>query len=74
MTHGVLKNLDLADIKTPIQEVSDYLTAKFSAVKNVHPKKFEEVVVDISRKLCHRFVTNCAISFGVNCASEVFNC
>ncbi|HYG47450.1 MAG TPA: restriction endonuclease [Allosphingosinicella sp.] len=43
-SYGVLKNLDLRDINTPLQEVRDYLTAKYERRFEVNPRLFEETV------------------------------
>lgn len=43
-SYGVLKNLDLADTDTPLQEVRDFLTARYEDRFEVHPRLFEETV------------------------------
>lgn len=46
-TFGVLRNLDLSDLSTPISEVRDYLTARYSARHNLHPRIFEQTVASV---------------------------
>lgn len=48
---GCLRELDLTDVQTPIDEVCAYLTAKYEARFDVHPKVFEEVVGSVFRSL-----------------------
>lgn len=48
---GSLKNLDLADISTPVKEVRAFLTAKYTSRFQVHPKLFEETVASVFRDL-----------------------
>lgn len=65
--YGVLKNLDITDIKTPITEISDYLTLKYSEVTQVHPKKIEEVVGSVFRNLGYdSLVTNYSGDQGID--------
>lgn len=42
-----LKNLDVGNITTPLQEVRDYLTAKYESRFQVHPQLFEQVVASV---------------------------
>lgn len=54
MTYGAaasLKELDLTDISTPIDEVRDYLTARFESRKTMSPRLFEETVGSVFRDL-----------------------
>ena len=46
---GSLKTFDLADPDTPVTETRDYLTARFEARFDVHPRLFEEVVASVFR-------------------------
>jgi restriction system protein len=41
---GALKTLDLSDLTAPLEEVRSYLTARYDARFDVHPKRFEDVV------------------------------
>ncbi|MFY9852736.1 MAG: restriction endonuclease [Terracidiphilus sp.] len=41
---GTLRDLDLNDISTPLEEVRAYLTAKYGDRFHVHPKKYEDIV------------------------------
>jgi len=41
---GVLKDLDLADLSIPAQELRTYLLAKYGDRFHVHPRKYEEIV------------------------------
>lgn len=50
-TCGSLRNLDLADISVPVNEIRAYLTAKYNDRFIVHPRKFEEVVASAFRGL-----------------------
>lgn len=45
--YGVLKNLDMGDLSTPLSEVRDYLAAKYDARFHLHPRLFEETVASI---------------------------
>ena len=47
---GSLKRLDVANPETPINEIRDYLTARFDSRFNVHPRLFEDVVASIFRE------------------------
>jgi restriction endonuclease Mrr len=44
---GCLKELDLDDISTPLEEVRQYLLAKNDALYRIHPKLFEDVVCSV---------------------------
>lgn len=46
---GVLKHLDLENLETPLQEVRDYLTVRYSERVNVNPRKMEELVESVFR-------------------------
>jgi restriction system protein len=46
-----LRNLDLADMSTPIDEVKRFLAAKYKARHDVHPRLFEETVASVFRGL-----------------------
>jgi restriction system protein len=48
---GGLRNFDLADITTPIQEVRSFLVRQFGARFEVHPRLFEETVASVFRDL-----------------------
>jgi len=48
-SYGVLKNLNLADISTPLNEVRDYLQARYSDRHLIHPRLFEETVASVFR-------------------------
>lgn len=48
---GVLKNLSLTDITLPVQEVRDFLAAKYSERFDVHPRLFEQTVGSVFRDL-----------------------
>src|SRR5579864_9513471 len=41
---GTLRDLDLADISVPIEELRAYLLAKYEDRFHVHPKKYEDIV------------------------------
>jgi restriction system protein len=43
-TAGVLKELDVVDLSTPVQELRAYLLGKYGDRFAVHPKKYEEIV------------------------------
>lgn len=42
-----LRNLDLADISTPLQEINAYLLARFDSRFQIPPRKFEELVASV---------------------------
>lgn len=48
---ALLSNLDLSDISIPIQEVRDFLAAKYDHRGSVHPRRFEETVASVFRDL-----------------------
>lgn len=48
---GVLKNFDLQDITTPLEEVKKYLLAKYESRFTCHPKLFEQTVGSVFRNL-----------------------
>jgi len=48
---GALKNLSLADISTPLDEIQQYLVARYDDRHIVHPRKYEEVVGSVFRSL-----------------------
>lgn len=50
-TIGSLKNFNLNDISTPIEEVRAFLTAKYTSRFIIHPKVFEETVASVFRDL-----------------------
>jgi len=41
---GVLKNLNLNDLSLPLNELRNYLVAKYDDRFNIHPRKYEELV------------------------------
>ena len=49
--HGALRNLDLADISTPLDEVRQYLLVKQEKIGQVAPRLVEELVADIFSNL-----------------------
>ncbi len=49
--YGSLKQLDLADVETPIDEIKSYLAAKFEAWRGLDPIRFESVVASVFRDL-----------------------
>ena len=51
---AVLRRLDLSCLKIPINEVRDYLVARYEERYNVHPRVFEEVVADVFRNHGYR--------------------
>jgi hypothetical protein len=44
---GILKELDLADIETPVEEIRRYLVARFDRRFELHPRLFEETVASV---------------------------
>lgn len=48
---AVLKKLDLTDISTPIEDVSQYLVAKYDDRFTMHPRLFEETVAAVFRNI-----------------------
>ncbi len=51
---GVLKQLDLRSLDTPLQEVRDYLSARYSERGNVHHRMMEMVVESILKNFGFR--------------------
>ncbi len=48
---ATLKNLDISDQSTPIEDVKSFLTAKYEARKIVDPRLFEETVASVFGQL-----------------------
>lgn len=48
---GALRNLDVADINVPLQDVRKFLTVNYAKRINVNPRLFEELVADVFRGL-----------------------
>lgn len=44
---GTLRNLDLTDISTPIDQLRAYLIVKYGDRSHIHPRKFEEIVAGV---------------------------
>ncbi len=44
---GTLKNLDVSDINTPIEEATKYLVARYNSRFSINPKLFEDVVGNV---------------------------
>jgi restriction system protein len=51
---GSLRELDLTDQSVPIEEIRDYLTARYDARFHVDPWKFEETVASVYKDLGFR--------------------
>jgi restriction system protein len=49
MKAGSLRRLDLSNSELPLEQVRDYLTARFEARFEVHPRVFEDVVASVFR-------------------------
>jgi hypothetical protein len=58
-THATLKELDPSDITTPIDELRDYLIAKFESRFDVNPRLMEETVGSIFRNMDWNVVVMC---------------
>jgi restriction system protein len=48
---GTLRELNLADLRTPISEARSYLLAKYADRYNIHPRLLEQIVGDIFKSL-----------------------
>jgi restriction system protein len=48
---GSLKSFDVSDITAPVQEVRNYLAARYEARYEVHPRVFEETVASVFKGL-----------------------
>jgi len=48
---GVLKNLQVDDLNTPIDEIANYLTARYNSRFSVHPRLFEAVVGSVCKAM-----------------------
>lgn len=46
-----LRELDLTNIRTPLQEIRSYLSAKYEQRFKLHPKLFEETIASVFRDL-----------------------
>lgn len=67
LRRGILRSLDLSDVKIPISVVRDFLTANYDARFSVHPKVFEDVVGSVFKD--HGYdvrVTGCAGDDGID--------
>ena len=51
-----LKELDVTDLNVPIEEIQNYLIAKYETRFEVHPKKFELLVAEVFRALGYHAV------------------
>ncbi|MBW0434988.1 restriction endonuclease [Leptospira yasudae] len=51
---GSLKNLDLTNVKVPIDEVRRFLAAKYESRFLINPRKFEETVESVFRDVGYR--------------------
>jgi len=51
---ATLHDLDLIDLSTPIEEVKQYLVAKYESRYDMHPRLFEETVASVFRGLGYR--------------------
>ena len=49
-----LRELDLTDIRTPVAEVTDYLSARYEARFDVHPRLWEETVASVLGSLGYK--------------------
>src|ERR1044072_2862351 len=66
-----LKSLDIADISTPIDEVKQYLVAKYEERFNVHPRMFEETVASVFRSFgFSAYVTSYQADGGIDAILE----
>lgn len=64
---GELVELDLADIRAPIGEVREYITARYDLRNYVNPRRFEEVVASVlSDHGYHATVTSFSNDGGVD--------
>lgn len=71
---GSLKNLNLQDIKTPIDEARNYLIAKYKSRLSIHPKLFEDVTGNVFRNLgYHSIVTGYTNDGGIDIILEKDN-
>jgi len=52
---GILRQLDLSDVRVPVEEARAYLAAKYDARFTIDPRLFEEVVASVFRD--HGFST-----------------
>lgn len=52
-----LKELDLTDIKNPLNEIRNYLVVKYEKRFNVNPRVFENVVCSVFRDLGYNAIT-----------------
>ena len=48
---GILKKLDLSDIKTPVDEISKYLFVKYESRFKIHPRLFEDVTGEVFKNI-----------------------
>lgn len=64
---GTLKNLEVGNLKTPIEEVSKFLIAKYESRFSVNPRLFEEVVGSVFKNMgYHVHVTGYSNDGGID--------
>jgi restriction system protein len=64
---GTLKNLSVDDLSTPIDEINNYLVAKYEDRFSVNPRKFEEVVASVFKNIGHHvYVTGYSNDGGID--------
>jgi restriction system protein len=65
--HGTLRNLDVADIRTPLSELERYLVARWDRVGEVHPKLVEQTVGAVFRNAGFQVdITACSGDGGID--------
>ena len=68
---GSLKELDLEDLTVPIQEIRDFLVAKYERRFEIHPQIFEETVASVFSSLgWHSSVTAYSNDRGIDAILE----
>jgi restriction system protein len=68
---GMLRKLDLTDIRLPLSDVRQYLVARYSDRFDIHPRKFEETVASVFRDLgYYSFVTGYTRDGGIDVVLE----
>jgi len=64
---GILKQLDLADLTLPSEELRQYLTAGYHERFKVNPRKYEELVASVFRNVEYSVrLTRCSHDDGID--------
>lgn len=65
---GILKKFDVSSIEVPLDVLKHYLAKRFSEIRFIHPRKFEELCADVFRDYlrCEVILTSYSRDGGVD--------